>query len=164
MQSFSYYLEKHGEYGEVMEINYPIVFAQGLPMIKLGEIVVFESGETGQVISLQEDRLTLVLFSQSRVRIGTRISRTDTSLLVPVGEELLGLTINPFGLPLQSSQEVPKTTSSRAVDIVPAGIADRVKITKPLATGTALVDIMIPLGRGQKELVIGDRKTGKTTF
>lgn len=164
MQSFQAYLDKFGEYGEVTEVNYPIVFAIGLPSVRLNEIVIFESGETGQVTSLNVDTVTIILFSQTRVKIGARICRTDSHLVVPVGEELLGSAINPFGIPIAKNTEIPQVNSHRAMDIIPAGIADRMKITKPMATGVALVDIMIPLGRGQKELILGDRKTGKSTF
>lgn len=164
MHDYSYYRDKYNEYGQVTKITYPIVTVVGLPKVKLNEIVVFEFGEKGQVIGLEENSVSVLLFSQTSPRIGSQVARSDEHLSVPVGEELLGHMLTPFGTPLNSNDSIPHITNRRSVDTAPGGIAERAKITKQLATGAALVDIVIPLGRGQKELVIGDRKTGKSSF
>lgn len=164
MHDYSYYLEKHGEYGEITKINYPIITAVGLPSAKLNEIVIFENGEKGQIIGLHENSVSIIIFSQHPPQIGSKLSRSDGHLAVPVGEELLGHVLNPFGAPISSSDSIPEIKNFRAVDVAPSGIADRAKINQSLATGFALVDIVIPLGKGQKQLILGDRKTGKSTF
>lgn len=164
MDEYNQYLEKYGEYGEVTEVNYPIVSAVGLPSSKLNEIVIFETGDRGQIIALHQDMASILLFSKNKLRTGTKLSRTDTHMAVPAGKGMLGQLINPFGQPISENVTIPPSEEFRAIDIPPAGIGKRVKITQPLATGTALVDIMIPIGKGQRQLVLGDRKTGKTTF
>ena len=164
MQNYSYYLEKTGEYGEVTEIKYPIVEAVGLPLAKLNEIVVFETGEIGQIFNLKEDSIRIVLLTTNPVTVGTRLSRTNSQHTVSIPEQILGTIINPFGLPISSDFKSPSQGQERLVDGPPPSIAQRKKITKQLVTGTALVDIVIPIGKGQRQLVLGDRKTGKSTF
>ena len=164
MDLFKQYFEKYGEYGEVVEVNHPIVSVIGVPSVRLNEIVIFETGDTGQVISLHHDYASVLLFSQSKPKTRTKLSRTDSFISIPVGNELLGHIINPFGQPLSASISIPQIQTRRDIDVPPQGIANRMKITKPLETGTALVDIMVPIGKGQRELVLGDRKTGKSTF
>lgn len=164
MNDYTFYLNKYNEYGEVTELTYPIATIVGLPSAKLSELVLFENGDRGQIISLQEDIAQVLLFSQSRLKTGTKVSRTDTHLSIPVGKRMLGHIINPFGQPLSSTVPQPESEEQRFIDIPPQGIANRVKITKTLSTGASVSDIMIPMGRGQRELVLGDRKTGKTTF
>lgn len=164
MDQFNQYLEKFGEYGEVVQVNYPIVSIIGLPSARLNEVVLFETGDLGQIIDLHEDVSNILLFSQTKLKTKTKLTRTDSYLAIPVGKELLGHIINPFGQPISASQSKPQTKESRRIDTPPQGIANRLKITKQLTTGTALVDIMIPLGKGQRQLVLGDRKTGKSSF
>lgn len=164
MNEYTYYLDKYNEYGEVVEINYPIVSAIGLPSAKLNELVVFETGEKGQILGLHEDTVSIMLFSQTKVKIGTKVSRSNSHLTVPVGDALLGHILNPFGMPLSTSVTAPQVEETRSIDSSPAGISSRVKITRPMPTGTALVDILVPIGKGQRQLVLGDRKTGKSTF
>ncbi len=161
---YNYYLAQFGEYGQVTQVHYPIVSIVGLPSVKLNEIVVFETGERGQVISLHEDVVNILLFSPKGVRIDTKVSRTDSPLMVPTADSLLGHVLNPFGSPLSDSTPMPKVKTYRSIDTAPSGISTRAKVTKQMATGTALVDIVIPIGEGQKQLVLGDRKTGKSTF
>src|SRR5256885_13707397 len=98
MQDYASNLQQHGEYGEVIKINFPIISATGLPGAKLNELVVFETGEIGQFFALHEESVDILLFSPSRVRVGTKVSRSDQQLMVPVGEELLGTMIDPLGL------------------------------------------------------------------
>jgi F-type H+/Na+-transporting ATPase subunit alpha len=164
MDSYKKYLDKFGEYGEIVQVNYPIVSVIGLPSAKLNEIVVFETGDMGQIITLSHDIATVLLFSQTKLKTKTKLSRTDKYIMIPVGPGLLGHIINPFGQPLSPSATKPDTETYKHIDIPPPGIAGRLKINKPLITGTALVDIMVPIGKGQRELVLGDRKTGKSTF
>ncbi|HZE87416.1 MAG TPA: F0F1 ATP synthase subunit alpha [Methylomirabilota bacterium] len=164
MDNYKHYLDKYGEYGEVTQVNHPIVSVVGIPSAKLNEIVMFETGDTGQVIALHQDVANVLVFSQNKLKTKTKLSRTNNFVMIPVGNELLGKIINPFGQPLSASMEKADTEEMRPIDIPPQGIGKRVKITKPLVTGTALVDIMIPIGKGQRQLVLGDRKTGKSMF
>lgn len=164
MDDYTNYLEKFGEYGEVVEVNYPIITIIGLPNVKLNEIVVFETGDKGQIIALNKDKAHVLLFSQTKLKTKTKVSRTNGRLATPVGPELLGQTIDPFGYPLSGKKTKPDTEEVRPIDIPPEGIARRVKITKNFETGTALVDIMLPIGKGQRQLILGDRKTGKSAF
>jgi len=164
MRDYNYYLTQSGEYGEVTKINYPIITAMGLPYGKLDELVIFETGERGQIIGLEEDEVQILLFSHTRIKQGTKLSRSDTRLEIPVGEELLGKALTPFCQPLSGNDILPNLGETREVDIQPSGISHRKKITHQLETGTAVIDLMVPLGKGQKELILGDRKTGKSTF
>lgn len=164
MNDYNSYLKQYGEYGEVTEIKYPIVKAVGLPGAKLKEIVIFETGEWGQVHDLNTDSVRIILFSQNAVKAGTKLSRTNSQLKIPARSDYFGHIINPFGSALDSSLPNTKTNTYLPVDISPASIDKRAKITKPLMTGTAIVDIVLPIGKGQRELILGDRKTGKSTF
>ncbi|HSA83479.1 MAG TPA: F0F1 ATP synthase subunit alpha [Patescibacteria group bacterium] len=164
MDLFKHYFEQFGEYGEVVEVNHPIVSVIGIPSARLNEIVLFENGDTGQVISLHHDFASVLMFTQTKQKTRTKLSRTGSYVSIPVGKELLGKIINPFGNPLSSAISIPPIKDRRVIDQPPQGITNRVKIKKPLTTGTALIDIMVPIGKGQRELVLGDRKTGKSSF
>lgn len=157
MYSFKHYLEKNEEYGVVEEIHTPIVNISGLPSAGLNEIVIFEGDHLGQVFSINRHKAQILMFTKEKVRVGSKLSRTDELLSIPVGNELLGQVIGPLCQTIKTSQKRP-------VESVPLGIADRSKIKKSFVTGTTIVDLMIPLGKGQKELILGDRKTGKTAF
>jgi len=164
MHDYSYYIDSLGEFGIAEEVTYPIVTIKGLPTAKPHEIVVFETGELGEVFGLFKEHAEILLFSPQPIKVGTKLARTGQTLSVPVGKELLGSVINPIGQPL-SSKELPKATTKMAeIHVAPLGIPHRKKIHEQFITGTTLVDMMIPLGKGQKELIIGDRKTGKSAF
>src|SRR5438445_2416861 len=121
MQTYNDYLEQHGEYGEVTQITYPILSASGLPSAKIGEIVMFETGDIGQILFLDEGSVTVILFSAIKAKIGTRLTKTGASLSVPVGEELLKTIINPLGVPFSTKdlKFVPRTKETRSVDTAP---------------------------------------------
>ncbi len=156
-------MEMH-EYGIVENVRHPIVVASGLPGARLSEIVMFETGEMGEVFLMEKDYLEILVFSKQSVKAGTKIIRLDRFLSVPVGDALLGQVIDPLGDPISESAEKLKLERSRQIDAPPLGIAYRARITKPLLTGVSIIDAMVPLGLGQKELILGDRKTGKTSF
>ncbi len=163
METFEQLLQKTGEYGVVYQVSHPIVFIEGLPNVKTHEVILFESGQKGEVFSINRGKIEARIFSHEPARVGTKVTRTDQLLSVPVGKELLGQAINPLGEPLDSSVPFTKPTQMGDLDAKPVGIAGRQKITTPLATGISLIDLLLPLGRGQRELIIGDRKTGKTS-
>lgn len=164
MQDYQYYLKKYGEYAQVTEVKYPIIKAVGLPGAKIKEIVMFETGEMGQIFDLGQDSVRILLFSALAVKVGTKISRTDNQLKIPTRDDFFGHILDPFCVPMTSGLDNKQIDSYQPVDIYPLNIDARVRISKPLITGVALVDIVLPLGLGQKQLVLGDRKTGKSTF
>lgn len=164
METFKKLLDKTGEIGFVTQVIDSIVYAEGLPGVQPDEIVVFETGEKGQVLSLNEGSIEILTFSPEQIKVGTKITRTGTILEFPSGEGMLGKVVDPFGNLLTEEGKATIKTTPYPVDREPEGIVERESIKKYLETGTSIVDLMIPLGKGQRELVIGDRKTGKTNF
>lgn len=164
MEKFSEYLERIGEFGVVTFAHHPIVLVDGLPSAKRHELIVFETGQTGEIFSIGKDYMEVLVFSQESVRVGTRVARTDEGLTVPVGYELLGFTIDPLGVPFSSKNSFKIPEEKRSLEGEVLGITARSKIMVPFRTGITIVDFLIPLGKGQKELIIGDRQTGKTAF
>lgn len=163
MRDLTYYLEKAQEIGFVKEVIQAIVYASGLPKIRPYELVVFEGGQVGQAISLTENVVEILLLSKSDVRVGEKVARTETYLTVGVGEALLGRTLDALGNPL-SGRVAKANLSPRPLVTTPLGIGYRKNIDRAFETGVTIVDLAIPLGIGQRQLVIGDRKSGKTLF
>ncbi len=164
MKNFISHLETTQEVGFVEEVLQGIVHVAGLPSARNHELVIFETGQAGQVISLHREFVEIMLFSKDTIRVGTRATRTNALLEIPVGTELLGQTIDPLGYSLNQARLMQRPKTTRVIDAKPSGISLRKRIQRPFETGLTLVDMLIPLGRGQRELVIGDRKTGKTSF
>ena len=163
MKDFNYFLDYTGEMGYVEEVMSSIVYVSGLPDAKPQESVIFENGDLGQVISLKRKYIEVLIFGSNKIRVGTKVARTDEMLQFPVGDEYLGRMVNPLGVPLDNGKDLILSKFS-AVDTQPHGIVGRKQVEKPLETGVTVVDLVIPLGKGQRELIIGDRKTGKTEF
>lgn len=164
MNTFSDYLEKNKEIGFVEEATSSLAYISGLPNAALSEVVLFETGEMGQIISLHSDTVEVIVFTKYPVKVGTRVVRTGSELSVPAGKELLGLLIDPFGNPIDKLRPYSKPAELRPVQANPKGIYERKVITRPFETGVTIVDMLVPLGIGQRELIIGDRKTGKSSF
>lgn len=164
VESFETFLNGFNEVGYVEIVSHPILYIAGLPNAKPKEMVMFETGELGQIMSITSKYVEVLSFSVKAVKVGTKVARTDSILEVPVGETLLGEAINPFGFSIYESKPVPKKADFRSIESVSLDISFRERIDAPLETGVSLVDIMVPLGKGQRELIIGDRKTGKTEF
>src|SRR3989344_5745513 len=163
MDQFHSYISQVGEFGVVEEIRTPLAIVSGLMGAHLNEIVVFESGEQGQIFMIQKMSVTILIFSKEPVVVGTRVTRTNQFLSVPVGNEVFNKMIDPLGNALVSNQADITKLTRREIDTRVVGMVGRVKISQPFYTGTSLVDMLVPMGKGQKELVIGDRKTGKTS-
>lgn len=161
---FNELLEKAGEYGVVYQVSHPIVFIEGLPKVRTHEVIVFETGQKAEVFAINRGKIEARTFSHEPLKVGTMVTRTGQLLSVPVGPELLGHLINPLGEPLDPSVPFTTPTTLRDLDAKPAGISGRQKISQHMITGISLIDLMIPLGIGQRELIIGDRKTGKTSL
>lgn len=164
MKKFNDYLNQTGEIGYVKKVVNVMVYADGLPSAHPGEVVIFEGGQIGQVSSLKQDIVEILTFSKVSVKAGEKVARTGSLITIPVGNELLGKIINPFGQPIDQSSEGITAKEIRPIEVAPAGIMSRRVIKEQLDTGLGIVDLMVPIGRGQRELVIGDRKTGKTNF
>ncbi|OGK25200.1 hypothetical protein A3A46_01750 [Candidatus Roizmanbacteria bacterium RIFCSPLOWO2_01_FULL_37_13] len=164
MKTYQYYLKRIGEYGSVREVHYPIAQVVGLPHVKAQEIAIFEDGKLGEVFTLDKDQIEILLFSKDPVKIGTQVTRTNTTISVPVGKNLLGQIINPLGESFFAERKIEGLKDSVELDHEVKGIADRKRIRRPFSTGISLVDLLLPLGKGQRQLVIGDRKTGKSSF
>jgi F-type H+/Na+-transporting ATPase subunit alpha len=164
MDQFNQLLRSTGEYGIVYQVSHPIVFIEGLPTVKTQEVILFETGQKAEVFSINRGKIEARSFSHEAITVGTKVTKTGQVMSIPVGDELLGQTIDPLGEPLDPAADFIKPKEFRPLDASPVGIAGRAALNAPMITGTALIDLMIPLGRGQRELVIGDRKTGKTSF
>jgi F-type H+-transporting ATPase subunit alpha len=162
MKNFDYYLEKLGEIGFVEEVMHSLVVVSGLPEAHPNEVVIFESGDVGQVMSILQDNIEVLILSKTKIAVGSKVVRTGGLLQVPVGNEVLGRVIDSLGNPIDKGKPIKGTYSP--IDTQPHGIVGRKQIDKSLETGVTAVDLVVPLAKGQRELVIGDRKTGKTQF
>jgi len=167
MTEFETYLAKWNEIGYVLEVYGSLVVVDGLPKAKMHEVILFESGGRGQVFSLQKGKITVLLLTAEMIAIGIRVVRSGGALHIPVGQYLKGMTVDALAQPLKTSavtQTTKDNTYEQSVDVRPKGIADRRKIITQFISGVTIVDMLIPLGKGQRQLVVGDRKTGKTAF
>lgn len=152
------------EVGSVLEIKDGIAIVSGLYRSFFGEIVEFASGVLGFVIDLSEDVVgVVVLGDYLSIEAGSRVTATGRILSVPVADELLGKTINPLGETLDESKEI-KAKAFYPVERIAPGVVYRKPVSVPLQTGIKAIDALIPIGRGQRELIIGDRVTGKTSI
>ena len=152
------------EVGVVVEVGDGIARVMGLPHIMANEMITFECGSTGIAFNLEEETIgAIVLGDYTEIKEGSKVSRLKRILEVPVGEELLGRVVNPLGIPIDGRGEI-KTDKRRIIEFPAPGIADRQAVKEPLQTGIKAVDSMTPIGRGQRQLIIGDRSTGKTSI
>ncbi|MDB5304895.1 MAG: synthase alpha subunit [Phycisphaerales bacterium] len=152
------------EVGTVIEVGDGIARIYGLRNAMAGELLEFENGIMGQVFNLEEDSIGAVIFgSYLQIKEGDTVKSTGRLLEVPVGDAVIGRVVNPLGQPIDGGGPIA-SRETRKLDTVAPGIAERKPVTEPLLTGIKAVDSMIPIGRGQRELIIGDRKTGKTAI
>ncbi len=153
------------EVGRVVEVGDGIARIYGLANAMAGELLEFQTSDgavMGQVFNLELDTVGAVIYGDYlSVKEGDLVKSTGRLLEVPVGEALLGRVVDPLGRPIDGGPAI-RTTEFRKVDIIAPGIAERQPVTEPLQTGIKAIDSMIPIGKGQRELIIGDRKTGKT--
>jgi F-type H+-transporting ATPase subunit alpha len=148
--------------GTVLEVGDGIARIYGLGDVMAGEMLEFENGEMGMALNLEESSIgAVVMGPYYDIREGSSVKRTGKLVEVPAGPELLGRVVDPLGRPLDGGPEI-KTKGTRPVESPAPGISVRESVTQPLQTGIKAIDSMIPIGRGQRELIIGDRGTGKT--
>lgn len=149
--------------GTVLQIGDGIALIHGLNDVMAGELVEFNSGVLGLAQNLEESNVGVVILGPyDDIKEGDEVKRTGRIMEVPVGEELLGRVVNPLGQPIDG-QGPANTTKTRPVEKKATGVMDRKSVDEPLQTGIKAIDALVPIGRGQRELIIGDRQTGKTT-
>ncbi|MBI5196094.1 MAG: F0F1 ATP synthase subunit alpha [Nitrospirae bacterium] len=152
------------EVGTVVKVGDGIAKVYGLDKAMASELLEFPNGVFGMALNLEEDSVGIVLFGEDTlIKEGDIVKRTGRIMEVPVGDALLGRVVNAIGQPVDGKGPV-NTKDKRMVDVVAPGIIDRQPVREPLQTGLKAIDAMIPIGRGQRELIIGDRQTGKTAI
>ncbi|MEP7355125.1 MAG: F0F1 ATP synthase subunit alpha [Acidobacteriota bacterium] len=151
------------ETGSVISVGDGIARIYGLENVMAGELIEFKGGLAGIALNLEEDQVGAVLLGESSgVKEGDEVRRTGRIMSVPVGEAMVGRVVNALGEPIDGKGPII-TTQFNPVERIAPGVVDRKSVKEPLQTGLKAVDAMIPIGRGQRELIIGDRQTGKTT-
>lgn len=157
-------LIERSEVGTVIMVGDGIARASGLEQCMAGELLLFENGEYGMAQNLEENTVSIVLLgSDMGIKEGGLVKRTGKVVSVPVGEALIGRVVNALGQPIDGAGPID-CTEYRPIETPAPGIIERQPVKEPLQTGIKAIDSMIPIGRGQRELIIGDRQTGKTTI
>ena len=150
------------EVGKVLSVGDGIARVYGLDKVQAGEMVEFPGGTMGMALNLEIDNVGVVIFGSDRdIKEGDLVKRTSSIVDVPVGMELLGRVVDGLGNPVDGKGSI-KSKKRSVADVKAPGIIPRKSVHEPMATGLKSVDSLIPIGRGQRELIIGDRQTGKT--
>ncbi len=151
------------EVGKVLSVGDGIARVYGLDNVQAGEMVEFEDGSKGMALNLESDNVGVVIFGDDRkIKEGDTIKRTGSIVDVPAGKELLGRVVDGLGNPIDGKGILGKQVKRRRVEVKAPGIIPRQSVSEPMQTGLKAIDSLIPIGRGQRELIIGDRQTGKT--
>ena len=152
------------EIGQVLSVGDGIARVYGLDNVQAGEMVEFPGGIRGMALNLEVDNVGIVIFGDDRdIKEGDTVKRTGTIVEVPVGKGLLGRVVDALGNPIDGKGPI-KSKEMRRVDVKAPGILPRKSVHEPMQTGLKAIDSLIPIGRGQRELIIGDRQTGKTAI
>ena len=152
------------EVGQVLSIGDGIARIYGLDNVQAGEMVMFDDGTKGMALNLEDDNVGVVLFgSDANIKEGDTVKRTNAIVDVPVGKELLGRVVDALGNPIDGKGNIESKDRSR-IEVKAPGIIPRKSVSEPMQTGLKAIDSLIPVGRGQRELIIGDRQTGKTAI
>lgn len=155
-------MSKEQEVGTVIWVGDGIATVYGIEHAMYGEIVMFENGIKGMVQDIQRNQVGCIIFGRdTEIKEGTKVTRTKKKAGVPVGEAFIGRIVNALGAPIDGKGEI-KADDYRLIESEAPGIVDRQSVNEPMATGILAIDSMFPIGRGQRELLIGDRQTGKT--
>lgn len=153
------------EVGQVLSVGDGIARVWGLDQVQAGELVAFENGVKGMALNLEKDNVGIVIFgSDQGIKEGDTVRRTEAIVDVPVGKGLLGRVVNPLGEPIDGKGPLEDVAENRQVDVKAPGILPRKSVHEPMQTGLKAIDGLIPIGRGQRELIIGDRQTGKSAI
>jgi F-type H+-transporting ATPase subunit alpha len=165
VQSYTPDTSSREEVGTVVTSGDGIARVEGLPSAMANELLEFENGTQGIALNLDVREIGVVVMGDSEgIEEGQTVRRTGDILSVPVGDGYLGRTVNAMGTPIDGLGEIEGLTERRALELQAAGVMDRQEVRQPLQTGIKAIDAMIPIGRGQRQLIIGDRKTGKTAI
>lgn len=152
------------EVGTVIQVGDGIARVHGLEKVMAGELLEFANGVMGMALNLEADNVGVVILGPyTEIREGDQVKRTGRIMEVPVGEALLGRVVNPLGQPIDGRGPI-ETTQFRPIESPAPGVMDRKSVHEPMQTGIKSIDAMVPIGRGQRELIIGDRQTGKTAI
>ncbi len=152
------------EVGQVLSVGDGIARVYGLDNVEAGEMVEFENGVRGMALNLEIDNVGIVIFGEDReIKEGQTVKRTGAIVDAPVGKALLGRVVDALGNPIDGKGPID-AKERRRVDVKAPGIIPRRSVHEPMATGLKAIDALIPIGRGQRELIIGDRQTGKTAI
>ncbi len=155
---------KDQEVGTVIWVGDGIATVYGIEHAMYGEIVIFENGVKGMVQDIKRDQVGCIIFGKdTEIKEGTKVTRTKKKAGIPVGDAFLGRIVNALGAPIDGKGEI-KEDDYRAIEQEAPGIVDRQSVNQPMETGILAIDSMFPIGRGQRELIIGDRQTGKTSI
>ena len=150
--------------GRVVEVGDGIALIHGLDKAMSSELLIFPNDIYGMVQNLEEDSVGAILFGESsKIKEGDVVKCSGRILEIPVGEEFIGRVIDPLGNPLDGLGVI-KSTKTRPIEVKATGVMDRKSVDTPLQTGIKVLDALVPIGRGQRELIIGDRQTGKTSI
>ena len=151
------------EIGQVLSVGDGIARIYGLDNVQAGEMVEFSDGSKGMALNLESDNVGVVIFGDDRaIKEGDTVKRTGSIVDVPVGKQLLGRVVDGLGNPIDGKANLEKNLERRRVEVKAPGIIPRQSVGEPMQTGIKSIDSLIPIGRGQRELIIGDRQTGKT--
>ncbi len=162
VQSYEPSAASREEVGRVTEAGDGIARVEGLPSVMANELLTFEDGTLGLALNLDVREIGVVVLGEfSGIEEGQEVKRTGEVLSVPVGEGFLGRVVNPLGAPIDGMGDI-ESSQTRALELQAAGVMDRKSVHEPLQTGIKAIDSMTPIGRGQRQLIIGDRQTGKT--
>lgn len=150
--------------GRVISISDGICWLDGLSDIMYGEVIEFECGERGMILDIEPDRIGCIVYGRyEHIESGSRVRRVGRIASVPVGDELLGRVVDPLGAPIDGKGKI-WTSERRPIECRSPGIPDRSSVNRPMQTGIRAIDALVPIGKGQRELIIGDRQTGKTSI
>ena len=151
------------EVGRVLSVGDGIARVYGLDNVQAGEMVEFPGGIQGMALNLEADNVGVVIFGDDReIKEGDTVKRTGAIVDVPVGKQLLGRVVDGLGNPIDGKGALDKSLERKRVEVKAPGIIPRQSVGEPMQTGLKAIDSLIPVGRGQRELIIGDRQTGKT--
>ncbi len=164
MSDFETYLEKTKEIGYVTAFSHSVAYVSGLPSLKSEEMVITDTGKKGVVHGLKEKLAEILMIDIKELRVGEAVVRTGKSFEILVGQELLGRIINPLSQPTDGLGPIRGEKEYQPIKKEAPSLIERARVNTPLESGVTIVDLLVPIGYGQRELIIGDGKTGKTAF
>jgi len=164
LKTFEDYLKETGEVGSIQSIVHSIVYVNGLPGARPKEMILTQGGQKGIIQSLEPEAAEVLMLDTADLVSNLSVARTNETFTIAAGEGLLGRVVDAFGRPVDGLGPIAGNKQNQPVEPPAPGINMRARVERPLETGVTIVDLLVPIGYGQRELVIGDKKTGKTTF